>query len=327
MSDATGLKAGAAAGWAAAGLHRGSRTIPVALSAPWRALVLAICACTLASCGGHGEPPVAELRVEPQQFNLPYPAYRELQISLEPKLEIGPGVDPILFIHLVAEPGEVLRTFDHPLPEPFLPGQPMLYTVRLYQSAMARPLPAGQYQLTVGLYEANGHRWPLEVEGEAVDRYEYRVAQVEVPAPSDAQPRFTFGAGWSPVEAGSDRQVLARRWLTGTGYVSIEALPSDGLLWMVVYIPPVPARGARVVGAEDREPAVLVRASCAASEIAVAGIGHHQVELPLALTGDGTAGEDGAPCELELIPSFYDQLEGSFDRRSAALEALAWVGG
>jgi hypothetical protein len=304
-----------AAGWLA-------RTIRVLVSC-----ACVLWGCALWGCAGGGDLPVAELSVEPQRFSLPYPAYREMQIVLEPNSALDPGADPILFIHLIGEPGEVLRTFDHPLPEPWSAGQPMRYTVRLYQSAMARPLPAGQYQLTVGLYQATGHRWPLDVAGDEVDRYEYQVAQVDVPATSDAEPRFSFTSGWSPAEAGSDRQVLARRWLTGTGQVAIEALPADGLLWMVVHIPPVPARGARVLGADDREPAVHVRASCAASEISVAGIGRHEVELPLALAGAGASTDAGdGPCQLELIPSFYDQLEGSFDRRSAALEALAWVG-
>ena len=88
---------------------------------------------------------------------------------------------------------------------------------------------------------------------------------------------------------------------------------------MVVWIPPPPRQGGRVLGADGGEPSVLVRASCAASEVAVSGIGRHEVELPI------SAGAQGVACELELTPSFYDQLEGSFDRRSAALEALAWI--
>jgi hypothetical protein len=272
---------------------------------------------------------VAELRVEPRQLSLPYPAYRELEIALEPRAELGPGAEPILFLHMIEEPGDVLRTFDHPLPESWSPGRPIRYTVRLYQSAMARPLPPGTYQLTAGLYEASGRRWPLVAGGEEVDRHEYPVARVEVPEPSESEPRFTFTTGWTPVEAGSDRQVLARRWLTGIGQVTIEAARPSGLLWMVVHIPPAPERGARVVGNDDHEPSVLVRASCAATETVVSGIGRHEIEIPLTLRAEigegGGAGAEGAGCELELVPSFYDQLEGSFDRRSAALEALAWV--
>jgi hypothetical protein len=49
-------------------------------------------------------------------------------------------------------------------------------------------------------------------------------------------------------------------------------------------------------------------------------VGLHEVEIPV------VSQAERVDCEVHLRPSFYDQLEGSFDRRSCLLEAIAWIG-
>jgi len=268
---------------------------------------------------------VARLRVEPGLLAVPFPGYRELRIDLLPTSELvgaeGKEVgEPILFVHLLGEPGEVLRTFDQPLPSRWQLGKRQRYPLRIFQSAMARPLPPGRYGLSVGLYEAGGRRWPLDVRGEEVDRYEYLVAEVEVPPAAAGEPTFDFSAGWSAPEVGNDQQVLARRWLGTEGRITIGGVVPPGRLWLTLRIPASPERGVRVLGEGDSAPMVSVSSTCGDLEISISGTGHHEFEIPV------VSAESELTCSLTFRPNFYDQLEGSFDRRSCVLEAIAWIG-
>ncbi len=272
------------------------------------------------SCSGPDEAPVAELRVDPGLLSVPYPGYRELRLDLLPTAALEGVEEPILFVHLLGEPGDVLRTFDQPLPSRWRLGERQRFAVRIFQSAMARPLPPGRYGLSVGLYEAGGRRWPLEVKGEEADRYEYRVAEIEVPPASGKEPRFDFSAGWSEPEVGNDRQILARRWLGMEGEIAIAGLTPPGRLWLALRIPPAPERGVRVLAAGQPQPAVTVSSACGDLEIGISGLGRHQIEIPV------VSAEQELACSLTLRSNFYDQLEGGFDRRSCVLEAIAWIG-
>src|SRR5262245_39249838 len=100
----------------------------------------------LAGCGGP-QTPVAQLTVEPRQVTLPPAQVRPLRLTWTPSAALE-GEEPTVFIHLLDADSKVVRTFDHSFPERWREGTPVSYDVDLYQSALAPPLPAGQYRLT-----------------------------------------------------------------------------------------------------------------------------------------------------------------------------------
>lgn len=273
---------------------------------------------------------MARLAVEPAELELGYSEVRHLELSwqlLAPLAEGGEvsaagemGGAPRVFVHLVDSPGEVLRTYDHEFPVDWRPDEEVRYEIRVHQSALGPPLAAGTYDLTAGLYDDEGRRWPLAVEGEAVDHREYRVATIEV-SPPLASPVFRFSDSWRPVESGLDRQVLGRRWLVGAGSIWITRAAEVRSVWMEVLIPSPQNGLSRLVLEEgEREPMLLVVSTCGGAEIALTGSGRHGIEVPV-----GTSGEEATPeCEIVLRPNYHLLLNGSLERRSILLENLAW---
>jgi hypothetical protein len=205
------------------------------------------------------------------------------------------GMHPTVFVHLIDRPNHVLRTFDHELPGPWTVGTAQRDEFDLYQSALGAPLPAGHYTLTAGLYDpALGYRWPLAAAGPDVTGHrEYRVVDVEVPSGRSAAVPFDFSGEWSAVEPGSDKQVLQRRWLTGSGAITIG--PSDM---------PRPIRAeVRVMGTGAR-----LRSTCDAS----AG------DLPTGARWIEASPAAGRPCEVRFEPK-----DGAPQPRWLAVEVLA----
>ncbi len=268
-------------------------------------------------------PPVAELEIEPSRLELPYPGFLNLRLRWRIKSALAEVEgEPLVFVHLLDEPGSVMRTFDHRLKFDWEPGRSRAYEITLYQSGLAPPLSAGDYHLTVGLYDTSGRRWPLAVKGEEVDRYEYRVADVSVPSESDSVPMFYFSSGWLGLEGGTDRQVLGRRWLSGQGTIRVAEIPAPGSIWTLVRIPGLEPEAEELNLEEGAEqPAVLVGSSCGGPEISAIGFGTHEIVIPL--------GEEGAEppdeCEVSVKPNFYVLKLDTLARRSVALDVLAWA--
>lgn len=292
-------------------------------------LLLALPAC-LAGCAPE-EAPVARLSAEPSRLELGYSQVLPLRLSwhlLEPLVggdDSPAGSDPQalqprVFLHVIDAPGEVLRTYDHEFPASWKPGEDIEYEVEIHQSALGPPLAAGHYTLTAGLYAAGGRRWPLAVDGETVDRREYGIAEIEVSPPS-ASPVFRFSDTWRPIERGIDRQVLGRRWLAGDGSIWITRAEEVRTVWMELLIP-MPEAGLSRLILEDgaAEPALVLTSACGGVEIALSGAGRHEVEIPVGSAADGGPSE----CEIAFEPNFELLLNGSLERRTVLLEALAW---
>jgi len=257
------------------------------------------------------EPSVARLRAEPETLVLGYPEFREVTLTWEPTAQLDPSAGhPTVFVHLLNKDGGIERTFDHPLPSGWQPGSPLRYSLRLYQSALAPPLPPGKYWLTAGLYgSSQGERWPLAVEGEgrSLPRHEYALARVAATAPGDGDgPQFTFSPNWGPPEPGKDSQVLARHWLNGEGTLEAKGPHAAGTLWLALLIPDGPAGKV--------PPAVSVSSPCAGFASFISGAGRHEIEIPIRqpVTADGG-------CSISLRPNFPAR-----QGRSIALEGLAW---
>jgi hypothetical protein len=278
---------------------------------------------SLVACGP-SDPPVASLQVGPDELQLPFPGVVDLELSWAMELPLdGFEGQPLVFVHLVDEQGEVLRTFDHPLEFDWQPGQMQQYRIRLYQSALAPPLEPGTYGLTIGLYDFAGQRWPLRVDGREVGRNEYRVAEVEVEAESAAAPMFFFSPAWLHLESGVDRQVVARRWLSDAeGTIRVTDCPESGRIWMLVRIPGSETGASQVVLEDEASaPEVRITSTCGLEEICVSGPGFHEIEISLSPADKELLEE----CELRLQPNFKLVEEGASTQRSMALEVLAWA--
>ncbi|HYL06537.1 MAG TPA: hypothetical protein VE075_10880 [Thermoanaerobaculia bacterium] len=270
-------------------------------------------------------PDAGRLEVQPRSITLPYPHLATVHLAWTPAAsagaEDGPTA-PLVFLHLLGPKGQVLRTFDHPFPEHWVAGTPVGYDVKLYQSALVPPLDPGKYKLVVGLYDQGGRRWALAGLGEPIARQEYLAAEVEVPVqPQPAGPRLEFSPSWLPLAAGSDKQVVARRWLADQpGEIRVQAIPGPGTLWLSLRIPPGDGSSEKVVyhDAATNSPSVVVRDTCGAVETGISGPGPHDVEVPIE-----AAGPDGA-CRISLVPNFHVLSPGQPPIRSVSLENAAF---
>ena len=273
--------------------------------------------------GACGKPsPVGQVEVRPQSPKVGYPEMRELHLAWQPTAGLDPADgQPTVFVHLLDGRGQIVRTYDHLFPQAWQEGTPVPDGVRIFQSALALPIPPGRYRLTLGLYgNKSGKRWPLDVAGPDLGRHEYQVAEVEVPPPAD-HPRLAFEGPWLPSESGGSRQVVTLRWLDGAGVLKVEGVPGPGTFWLVLKIPAGNGPGEKLV-LEDASnaPSVVVSSHCGGLEASFSGPGSHDVEIPL------DAAPAGGSCEIHLRPNFHLLKAGlpAVRRRSVALENAAW---
>ncbi|HKI05079.1 MAG TPA: hypothetical protein VKK31_24075 [Thermoanaerobaculia bacterium] len=284
-----------------------------------KVLPIALIAISLAAgCGGK-QTPVAGVEVEPRLVRLPFSQVRTARLTWTPTVALE-GDAPTVFVHLLDGQRKVVRTFDHPFPQRWREGVPVSYDLKLYQSALAPALPAGKYQVTLGLYNKEGRRWALDGLGEPKGRNEYDAAEIEVPPPAPGT-RFAFSAAWLPVEPGSDRQVLARRWMAKRSAIRLVDQKEPGTLWMVIQIPPTNGPDAKLVldpGASA--PSVLVVGNCGGTETNLSGPGIHEVELSM------EAPPANGFCRVLLSSNFLlEPTVPTARKRSVSLDNIAWM--
>lgn len=269
-------------------------------------------------CGG--EPPaVATVEVESSELELPPRHFATVELSWRLQEPLAGQTGPLhVFVHLLDGPGSVVRTFDYPWPDGWRVGKRVAYRLNLHQSALAPPLDPGLYALTLGLYDGEGRRWPLVTRGELVDRHEYRVANVRVPAESAGGPVFQFSPEWLDSEPGRDRQVLARRWLTGPGRLRIGGLEGAGQVLLRLLLPTASGEQELVLAEGASQQGAMVGSTCGDVEVRLAGPGSHDVVLPI------TPVDDGDSCDVEITPNFYLLELQSGKRRAVSLDVLAW---
>ena len=281
--------------------------------------LLLLAAALAAGCGG-GEPPVAEVRAEPAELALAFPEYRDVELRFVPKVPLAElGQRPSVFVHLLDLPGSVVRTFDYPVPPGWEVGVPGRDVVRLHQSALAPALPAGEYQLTVGIYDTeSGERFALSGGRGEADEREYVVARVSVPETTGPLPRFEYSPEWRETVGSPDRQILATRWLGAeSGSLRVSQLTPGALLHAQLYVPPGPEPGAHfAVVPDERGPVVALRSSCSPEELVLSGAGRHWLEWQVP--------EGAAACDLDLDVNFLFVGGRGEQRRSVRLEVLAW---
>jgi hypothetical protein len=255
---------------------------------------------------------------------LGYPGFTRLDLQWKMLAELEGGTaPPIVFIHLLSEVGEVLRTFDHALPFGWALGNEQLDTTLLYQSVLAPSLPTGTYGLTMGLYDVSGRRWPLQVAGEEVGQHEYSIGTLSVDEGSEPGPMSYFSSSWLDSEAGTDVQVLGSRWLTDEGTIRMSALGSRGELFLQFRIPgPAPGGEELVLDEGAAVQRVSLTSVCASSTNEVEGEGRHQVVL--AMSPDLLDAEASTECEVVIRPNFHLLDTSDVTQRALVLEVVAW---
>lgn len=279
----------------------------------------------LSFCLGCGDAaaPVASLEIEPTDITIGFPNYTKLTVRWELKAALGEVEgEPLVFVHLLDQPGSVIRTFNHPVRFDWQPGRSAEYEITLYQSALAPPLASGNYLLSFGLYDSSGKRWPLEAAGDEVDRYEYQLGEVSVVDQLEEAPMFYFSPSWMAIEGGMDRQVLARRWLIGEGTIRMSEISKAGSVLMVFNIPQRASATEELVLQEGAEqPALELVNTCGGTEITASGFGSHVFELPITENSEGRVPGE---CEVVVRPNFHYLAIDTLGRRSVSLEVLSW---
>lgn len=262
---------------------------------------------------------VATIKVTPAELRLPFPGFATLSVELTPLVALPPGLEPQLFLHLLDEPGSVIRTFDLPVPGEWVVGRAILFPARIHQSALADPLESGVYLLTAGLYARDGGRFALESAGPTIARQEYQVATVTIPAAGDSLPTLRFSEGWLPAAPGQDRQVLVRRGLDGMGPATFQIGPLQGPGRLLLRLAPSPGRMELAEGAAS--PKVRLRSSCGGFEAELSGdvAAETEIEVPPA--------EGPISCDVELAPNFVARSDADGKQRSVVIEVLAWRAG
>jgi len=271
----------------------------------------------LAGCAPAPDP-VGSLSVEPGNIELGFSEFSRVRLEWTPGIELE-SVDGSLrvFVHLLDGDGEVARTFDHPFPGDWLPGEPVRYDIDLYQSALGDPLDAGSYDLIAGLYDEAGQRWPLDTDDGERSRHEYTVAIVEIPVEQRLVPMLYFSEAWQGIEPGSDQQVLARRWLSKDGIIRVKEVPGVGRFRFVVEIPgPGEREGSLVLDEGWTEPAVEIDGDCTATPVTIAGYGRHVVMIELQVPK--------TECDVTFEPRFVRVIDDIDQERALVLENVAW---
>ena len=267
----------------------------------------------LLACGGAPPEPVAKVTVEPSSMTLPHGGAVEAQLRWQLLPTFPADAEGLyVFVHVLDAAGDVVLTADHPLPEA---GQDNFDDpVMLYHSALAEPLAAGDYHLSVGLYRPGGDRFALEAStlGASSGRMEYRVANVTVP-PEVPQRTVTYSEAWTPAAPGEDRQVRALRWLTEAGTVTVGGADATGELLLQLRLP-APAEGKQLLFEEGFDRPLVQVEACDGFAQTLDGLGSHQLRVPVR-----------PDCEIHLAPSFYWVDVETFARSSLILEQVAFL--
>jgi len=267
--------------------------------------------------------PVAKVGLTPSEIELPYPGVAKVKLHWEmlAPLEVAAG-EPTVFVHVLDAESNVERTFDHPLPFAWQPGTSQDYDITLYQSALAPPMDTGTYRVSLGIYDSSGQRWALAETGAEIAKLEYQVGTLGTEGDPAAVPMFYFSPSWLPLEAGTDVQILGRRWLTDEGTIRVAEVLTAGTVWLVLQVSePVPDLEELALEEGTIEPGFTLSSTCGGEETAVSGYGRFELQVPVGAGEDGQLPEE---CEILLRPNFQIVEVDTLARRSVGLEILGW---
>jgi hypothetical protein len=283
-----------------------------------RLATLTLAAAALAACLGCGveNRPIGRLETAPRELALGYPQHRTLPVRLRPTSYPIAGGCPTIFVHLVDSEGHIARTFDY-RPPAWTLGEEVSYDLTLYQSALAEPLPAGSYRLLAGAYSPGlGLHHVLERAGEAARRLEIGRVTVGAAMPSL---ELGFSGGWLEPEAGTDSQVLARRWFRHRATLTLHDASARAPveLWLLLNLPSATPSDELVLASGERRPRLEVAVSCAPAG-AELGPGRRQLRLTLPAAGLRQG------CSIELAANYALRIPVYPEPRTGSLEAVSW---
>ena len=276
---------------------------------PMRHVLFVLFVAALVAFGCRDGDPVATIESPPARFTIRQggTVAVELRWAIEQQ---GPD-EPRVFVHLLDRDERIVRTADHPFPEAWRPGSTVVDRFRLYDSVLGgEPIPEGEYQLQVGLYELGGQRWTVR-HGE-VEASQVIVGSLTV-EPPDRLPTFSF-EGWSVPQETGGRQAPVVRTAAASATVGVSSVRTG----RVVLVVAVPERGRTVrqlLFDMERVPVIRVRA-CGGFSAELPGVGRHVLSILV----PGGAGS----CDVELEPSFVQIDVETLGRAAMMLEQLSW---
>jgi hypothetical protein len=175
--------------------------------------LLAVALLTIFTVACRDKTPAAHVRMMEKNVKLPFGRCTPVTLEWDMRrpLDRASG-KPVVFLHLLLPPHDVVRTFDHPFPAEWRAGSKHTYKHDLCQSIDAPRINPGSYIISAGLYDGgDGERWPLTTDGREVGKMEYAIGDAEALDEGDVVRAIEFDGGWGPLESAGDRQVVARR--------------------------------------------------------------------------------------------------------------------
>ena len=125
-----------------------------------------------------------------------------------------------------------------------------------------------------------------------------------------------------PLEAGTDVQILGRRWLTDEGTIRVAEIPAAGMMWMQLDLSEALPQAEELTLMEgETEPRVDVASTCDGQEVSLSGYGTHELEIRVDADEAGSLPEE---CEITLRPNFQIVEVDTLARRSVGLQILSW---
>ena len=94
------------------------------------------------ACQEAKQEPVAALSATPVRIELPFGRSAPLELQWKMLAPLGEeDGEPLVFVHLFDDEGEVRLTLDHPFPATWRAGEEVTDPLRIYHSALAPALP------------------------------------------------------------------------------------------------------------------------------------------------------------------------------------------
>ncbi|MFN7940079.1 MAG: hypothetical protein U0X73_00650 [Thermoanaerobaculia bacterium] len=256
----------------------------------WITLLSALLAAVLQGCreGDAADgAAIAELSSSAQELDLSPSSFADLDLELKPLRPLDENVEISLFIHLLDGKQRLVRTFDRQLDEGWPISGSIRISARLFLSALAEPPAAGEYSVTVGLFDPLIGRFAVETRNRRVGKQEYEVARVRIAEPKPEPTRIDFLKGWAEEELTPDLEVLRDRPLLPgrRGSLRLEPIDRPAEVWFQVQLPAPGLADEVQIHDGDRHARLRISSSCAPTFAEATGPGTHALSLRLTPVG------------------------------------------